>query len=104
MCVCVSTFSNIFSSKTTGPMKANFHIETPWDGGTKVCTNGPGHMTKMAAMPIYGKNLKTVFCGTKRPMTLKLGMQHRIEYYQVCSNDDPGLTLTYFTRRSNLVP
>ena len=21
--------------------------------------NGPGHMTKMAAMPIYGKNLKT---------------------------------------------
>ena len=26
------------------------------------------------------------------------------EYYQVCSNDDPGLTLTYFTARSNLVP
>ena len=23
---------------------------------------------------------------------------------QVCSNDDPGLTLTYFTARSNLVP
>ena len=24
-------------------------------------------------------------------MTLKLGMQHRVlEYYQVCSNDDPG--------------
>ena len=32
-----------------------------------------------------------------------LGMQHRVlEYYQVCSNDDPGLT--YFTARSNLVP
>ena len=30
-------------------------------------------------------------------MTLKLGMQHQVhEYYQVCSNDDPGLTLTYF--------
>ena len=26
--------------------------------GTKVCSNGPGHMTKMAAMPIYGKNMK----------------------------------------------
>ena len=26
------------------------------------------------------------------------------EYYQVCSNDDPGLTLTYFMARSNLVP
>ena len=38
-------------------------------------------------------------------MSLKLGMQHRVhEYYQVYSNDDPGLTLTYFTARSNLVP
>ena len=37
--------------------------------------------------------------------TLKLGMQHRVvEYYQGCSNDDPGLILTYFTARSNLVP
>ena len=25
---------------------------------TKVPLNGHGHMTKMAAMPIYGKNLK----------------------------------------------
>ena len=32
-------------------------------------------------------------------------MQHRVlEYYQVCSNDGPGLTLTYYTARSNLVP
>ena len=38
-------------------------------------------------------------------MILKLGMQHWVlEFYQVCSNDDPGLTLTYFTTRSNLVP
>ena len=27
-----------------------------------------------------------------------------IDYYQVCSNDAPGLTLTYFTARSDLVP
>ena len=33
-------------------------MEYPWDGGTKVCSNGPGHMTKMDAMSIYGKNLK----------------------------------------------
>ena len=26
-----------------------------------------------------------------------------LQYYQVCSNDDPELTLTYFTARSNLV-
>ena len=25
-------------------------------------------------------------------------------YYKVCSNDAPGLTLIYFTARSNLVP
>ena len=32
-------------------------------------------------------------------MTLKLGMQHRVlEHYQIYSNDDPGLTLTYFTQ------
>ena len=36
-------------------------------------------------------------------MTLKLGMQHCLcEYYQGCSNYDPGLTLTHFTSRSNL--
>ena len=27
-----------------------------------------------------------------------------LKYYQVCSNDEPGLTLTFFTARSNLVP
>ena len=32
-------------------------------------------------------------------------MQHWVlEYHQVCSNDDPELTLTYFMARSNLVP
>ena len=59
--------------------------------GENICSNGPGHMAKMAAMPIYFKNF-----GTKRPMTLKLGMQHRVlEYYKACSNGDPWLTLTY---------
>ena len=38
-------------------------------------------------------------------MTLKLVILHRVlEYYQVCSNDAPGLTITYFTARSSLVP
>ena len=53
-----STISNVFSSETAWPIKAKFHVEPPWEGGTKVCINCPGHMTKMAAMPIYGKNLK----------------------------------------------
>ena len=52
-----SIFLNFFFSITTRPFEAKFHVEPPWDGGTKACSNGPGHMTKMAAMPIYGKNL-----------------------------------------------
>ena len=32
-------------------------MEPPGEEGTKVYINGPGHMTKMAAMHIYGKNL-----------------------------------------------
>ena len=47
---------NIFS-ETALPIKAKFYVEPPWEGGTKVYINGSGHMTKMAAMPIYGKNL-----------------------------------------------
>ena len=28
-------------------------MEPPWNGGMKSSSNGLGHMTKMAAMPIY---------------------------------------------------
>ena len=51
-------FSKIFSSETAWPIKAKFYVEPPWEGGVKVYINRHGHMTKMAAMPIYGKNLK----------------------------------------------
>ena len=49
-------------------------------------------------MPIYGKNLKNhLLRNKKKLMTLKLSMQHWVlEYYKVCSNHDPGLTLIYF--------
>ena len=33
-------------------------MEPPWYGGTKVCSNSPGHKNNMATIPIYGKNLK----------------------------------------------
>ena len=52
----MTIISNIFS-ETALPIKAKFYVEPPWDGGTKVYKNSPGHMTKMADMPIYGKNL-----------------------------------------------
>ena len=43
-----STLSNIFS-EVTGPIEAKLHMV----GETKVCSRGLGHMTKMAAIPIY---------------------------------------------------
>ena len=54
---------NIITNKyepleTARPIEANFHVDPPWGGGTKCCSNGPGHMTKMAEMSIYGKNIK----------------------------------------------
>ena len=52
-----STISNVFSSETDWSIKVKFYVEPRWEGGIKDYINGPGHMTKMAAMPIYGKNL-----------------------------------------------
>ena len=38
-------------------MNAKLHVEPSWEVGKKDYINGTGHMTKMLAMPIYGKNL-----------------------------------------------
>ena len=43
------------SLETAKPIEAKFHLYPLWDGGKKVFSNGPGHMTNMAVMPIYGK-------------------------------------------------
>ena len=69
-----STILSVFSSETAWPIKAKFYMEPPWEGGTKVYINGPGHMTKMAAMPIYDKNPSKIFSRTRSPMILKLGL------------------------------
>ena len=64
-CCCRPPFSNVFFSETAWPIKAKFYVEPPWEGGTKVNINGPGHITKMAAMTIYGKNLKNLLQNQK---------------------------------------
>ena len=55
----------------------------------KVCSNGPGHMTNMAAMPIYEKkNLKNLLLWNQKAIDLETwtGMQHRLlKYYKVWS-------------------
>ena len=33
-------FSNFFSLETARPIEAKFHVEPPWDGVMKVCSNG----------------------------------------------------------------
>ena len=66
--------SNIFFSETAWPIKAKFDVEPPWEVGTKVCSRHLGHMTKMAAMPIYGKKPSKIFSRTDGPISTKLGM------------------------------
>ena len=69
----------------------------------KIHQHFAGHITKMAAMPIYGKNtLKIFFPGTSGQILMKLCVKHqRPKPFIICANYDPGLTLTYFMARSN---
>ena len=62
-------------------------------------------MTNMVAMPIYGKNLKKnlLLWNQKADDLESLYANGVLKFYQVYSNDDPELTLTYFMAMSNLV-
>ena len=72
--IVVPSTQNMVSSETIRPIELKFHM-TIYDRLAKIYTNCTGHMTKMATMPIYGKNpLNIFFSGTKRPMALGLGM------------------------------
>ena len=64
-----------------------------------------GHMTKMAAMPIYGKKpSKIFFSGAGGLISRKLGVKHQwLKYYNVYINHDPVMTLTKFKARSTWV-
>ena len=58
--------------------------------------NNLGHMTKMAAMPIYGKNPSKIFF-SDRLISRKLGMKHQWQKYSnVYINHDPVMTWTKF--------
>ena len=74
-------------------------------GNQCVYINNLGHMTKMAAMPIYDKNpSKIFFSETNRLISRKLGMKHRwLNYSNVYINHDPVMTLTKFMARSTWV-
>ena len=100
-----SIFLNFFSWITTRPIEAKFHVEPPWDGERKLVQMVQVTWPRWPSCRYMVKPVKIFFSGTERLMTLKLGMQHWVrEYNQVCPNDAPVLTLTYFTAMSNLVP
>ena len=64
------------------------------------------HRYQINETHLYGKNVEKIsLFGTKRLITLKLGMQFRlVNYYQIYSNDDTGMILTYFTATSYFFP
>ena len=71
-----SIFSNFFCSETARSIEAKFHMEPPWNVRNK-------NLFKCSRSHIWWKSSKIFFFGTKRPMSLKLGIQHRVlEWYQ----------------------
>ena len=64
---------NIIFSKTPRPISRILY-EASIGRGTNVYINNPGHMTKMAAMSIYGKNPSKIFSGTAEPIAMNLDM------------------------------
>ena len=43
-----------------GPIELKFHVKTPYDKLAKIYTKYVGTLTKMTAMPIYGKTFKNL--------------------------------------------
>ena len=70
-----STFSNFCWSGTARLIEAKFHMEPLWDVRNEnlfKCSRSHDHSH------IWWTTSKVIFFGTKRPMTLKLGIQHRV--------------------------
>ena len=88
-----------------GQSKSTFIWSSHGMGEQKFVQTAQATWPRFPPCPYMIKTFKLFYSGTEMLMTLKLGMQHRVlDYYQVCSNDDPWLTLTYFIAMTNLVP
>ena len=79
--------SSVYNVRTCSPLKplgrvadwpiiAKYYVKPPWEGRTKVNINGPGHITKMAAMLNTANtfNFKNLLSRPRSPMTLKYGI------------------------------
>ena len=49
-----------FSQKQLGDLQTKAHMKAEGRMGMKIYTNELGHMTNMATMPMYGKNIKKI--------------------------------------------
>ena len=100
--VCVSTFSNI-SSETTAPMKPNFMWSLIGMGERKFVQTVQITLSRWPPYPSMVKTLKNLLLRNQKTDDLETWYAASgAKYYSnfVCSNDDPGLTSTYFTARS----
>ena len=91
-------------SETAYRSQLNFMLRVLGKMEHKICKNGFGHMTKMAAMPIILWPKKLLL---KKTMSYDLEsfacMIFGLKIYKACLNVGPGLTVTYLTASSNLV-
>ena len=79
-------------------IKVKIHMGPSGEGGQKVYMKGPGHITKISAMPIYVKNYnKNLFFQNQKSCDLETW--YIVFGSQASINDDSRLTLTYFTAR-----
>ena len=99
--VYLSTFSNTSPLETTGPIGVKFHLEANKDWRTKVYSNDPSAMTKIAAAPSYSKNSLKYLLWNQKAGTSRLAPP---SFMVLSSNDDPKLTLTYLKVMSNMFP
>ena len=67
----ITIILSIFFSETAWPINAKFHVEPIWEVGTAVYINGPCNMSKMAAMPIYGKTITNLLLQNQKSNDLE---------------------------------
>ena len=105
MYVCCEHFQTSSPLKPLSRFKPNFMWNLLGTLKMKFCSNGLGHMIKTAALPIYSKNLKNLLLRKQKADDLETWSAALSAWAPASySNNDPELTLTYFTARSNLVP
>ena len=95
-------FSKIFS-KTAGPIKAKFHWSLSGMGEWKFVCGVWVTWPRWLPCPYKVKTLQKSSPGPKGQWPYGLVCSIGAWAIIVCWNDDPRLTLTYFTARSNLV-